>query len=116
MTFFLVAVGGGLGATLRYAIICLFERWKKPFFYATFIVNTAGSFVMGISLAYSVAYPQWWLFISIGLLGGLTTFSTFAFDIVRLQKQRDLPALVIYTLFTLFVAMIAIAFGYYLAS
>lgn len=116
MSFLLVAVGGGLGAILRYVIISTLEKRHKPFFYATFIVNSVGSFAVGIALFYSVNHPQWWFFLSTGLLGGLTTFSTFAFDLVRLYQEKNKKTLIIYSVCTLFVGMVAISLGYYLVS
>lgn len=116
MSILLVAFGGGLGTTLRYVVIRWLERYKKPFFYATFLVNIVGSFAMGIVLYYSLESLQWTLFLATGLLGGFTTFSTFAFDFVRLYKAKDIGSLAIYSLFTLFLAMLAISFGYYLVS
>lgn len=116
MGIFLVAVGGGLGATLRYAVIYLLDKKQKPFFYATFIVNIIGSFAMGITLHYSIDYLQWTLFFATGVLGGFTTFSTFAYDLVRLYEKRDIRSLIIYSIFTLFLSMLAVSFGYYLIA
>ncbi len=50
MEWILVALGGGIGATLRYAVIRLSAKLEYPAFYATAIVNLLGSFLLGVVL------------------------------------------------------------------
>ena len=89
-----VAGGGALGAMLRYSVSLLtgagFFGINGPV--ATLIVNVCGSGLMGLFaglVAGGLMVPEAWrAFIAIGLLGALTTFSSFALDAGALfQKQ-----------------------------
>lgn len=116
MGILFVALGGGIGATLRYMISYLLEMKQKPFYMATFIVNILGSFAMGICVQSTFGNPHWVLFLATGILGGLTTFSTFAYDILRLYQQKNSKALMLYSVGTLLLSMFTMSLGYYIAS
>ncbi|WP_373229867.1 CrcB family protein [Cohnella sp.] len=74
----LVGAGGAIGSLLRYGIGRLVIARQKPSFYGTLIVNLAGSFAIGIfiGLNWEHQYQAVYAFTVIGLLGGLTTYST----------------------------------------
>lgn len=116
MGILFVALGGGLGATLRYTISYLLEMKQKPFYMATFLVNIFGSFAMGVCIQFISGNPHWALFLATGILGGLTTFSTFAYDILRLYQEKNPKILMLYSVGTLLLSMFAISLGYYIAS
>ena len=97
MTLLLVLAGGAVGAPVRYLV----DRWLTarvagPFPWGTFVVNVAGSFVLGLLAA---AAPPWLLTLGgVGFCGALTTFSTFSFETVRLLEEGRLrPALLTVT-------------------
>ena len=74
----LVGIGGALGSLLRYGIGRAIISRRKPGYYGTLIVNLSGSFVMGIFIGLNgehIAVAAY-AFTVIGLLGGLTTYST----------------------------------------
>ena len=83
-----VAAGGAVGSVLRYLISRL--SFTTAFPWSTLIVNLAGSFILGLFLA--VAGARFTLsteskaFISVGLLGGFTTFSTFSQQTISLWQ------------------------------
>ncbi|EGL40667.1 CrcB family protein [Megasphaera lornae] len=85
-----VALGGAIGAVLRYSIGVL-TAGSGTFPYGTVTVNLAGSF--GIALAYcffqshSSAPHTWRLFVITGVLGGFTTFSAFSWEWLQIWKQ-----------------------------
>jgi CrcB protein len=91
-----VALGGALGSVLRFGI----AEWTRrlPVFaafpWATLGINVLGSFALGVvsgwTLANPSASPQLRAFVMVGLLGGFTTFSTFALEGVALW-QGDQP-------------------------
>ncbi len=87
-----VAVGGSIGATARYLVSLFFiNHTHLKFPYATFIVNMAGCFLIG--LLYSlfsgkIVSIELRLFLITGFLGALTTFSTYNFESVMLIKER----------------------------
>ena len=89
-----IGLGGGIGSVLRYSIQLLVSRFMIAVFPAgTFIVNILGCFLIGIFYALSekgnILTPQWRLFLTTGLCGGFTTFSTFAYENVNLLRSND---------------------------
>jgi fluoride exporter len=87
----MVGLGSALGAWARWGLsIWLNSIGMIPL--GTLMANAIGGFLMGIALALFQTMPQlsheWRLFIAMGFLGGLTTFSTFSAQaFVLLQKQ-----------------------------
>ncbi|MEZ5153839.1 MAG: CrcB family protein [Rhodococcus zopfii] len=73
-----VAAGGALGAVARYGLSTAF-----PGVWTIAVINVAGSLLLGILAAMVGPDRLWRLFLGIGVLGGFTTFSTFAVDAVR---------------------------------
>jgi CrcB protein len=115
MTLLLVLVGGAVGALVRY----LADRWltarlRGPFPWGTFVVNVAGSFVLGVTAA---AAPDWLVALAgVGFCGALTTFSTFSFETVRLlEVGRPLTA-VANVGWSVLVSLAAAALGWWLGS
>ncbi len=88
-----VAVGAGVGAQLRFATEMLHARSRerrglgRPTFpWATLTVNVIGSLLLGAvaaGAARGAISTQWLTVLGAGLAGGLTTFSTFALDVVE---------------------------------
>lgn len=111
MIWLLLAIGGACGAMARYAIIQWFEKRHAPFYRATFIVNVIGSFLIGLA-AHLAENHLLTLMLTVGFLGALTTFSTFAFDAVRLIKAGQTMRAMGYLVMTLLVSFVCIAVGY----
>jgi CrcB protein len=89
----LIALGGALGTVARYVASVLAIRWLGADFpYGTLVVNVAGSFAIGLvqeMAADSLLVPDHLrLFLTTGVLGGLTTYSTFSYETVRLVEAR----------------------------
>ena len=97
---FIVALGGGLGACLRYLIGLI--PIKEPFTFPvkTLVINLIGCFVIGLIAALTVRNtslsPKTVLFIKTGLCGGFTTFSTFALETETLIKTGHIGLAVLY--------------------
>nr|WP_275692830.1 fluoride efflux transporter CrcB [Rheinheimera hassiensis] len=94
MTYLAVAVGGAVGACLRFGINELaMNVLGKSFPFGTLLVNILGSFVLGWLYALFssgvLAVSPWRALIAIGLIGAFTTFSTFSLDSVLLIQQGD---------------------------
>jgi CrcB protein len=94
MNYLLVFLGGGIGAALRHGCNVFFARTLGTAFpYATLFENVLGSAVMGILVAlfaFKTDIPQHMrLFLTTGILGGYTTFSTFSLDTVVLYERGD---------------------------
>lgn len=88
-----VAGGGAVGALLRFAVYLGTERvFPDPFFLGTLIVNVVGSFLLGVAVAYFSGRPvseTTRVFLTFGLLGAFTTFSTFSFETVALLQDAQ---------------------------
>ncbi|MDF2177612.1 fluoride efflux transporter CrcB [Aliiglaciecola sp. CAU 1673] len=87
-----IALGGALGACLRYFISEQTLQWfGKGFPFGTLTVNIFGSCFLGIMYGLieseAVAGHPWRTFVSIGFIGALTTFSTFSLDTLLLLQQ-----------------------------
>ena len=87
-----VGCGGFIGAVLRVltGVVISKSTLVLSFPLTTLCVNIVGSFVIGILLTLPSlqANPNLKSFLTAGLLGGLTTFSTFSFDTLTLIEQR----------------------------
>ena len=79
-----VGLGGFAGAVLRYWLSgWVYGLSQSDFPVGTLAVNLAGSFMLGMAMGVvenHIVPPHLHLFITIGLLGGFTTFSTFSFE------------------------------------
>src|SRR4051794_40751593 len=95
MLYLIVFIGAGIGGALRHAVnIWATKLFGYNFLFGTFIVNVAGSFLMGLLagfFAYRAGVPQHLrLFLTTGILGGFTTFSTFSLDAALLIERHSL--------------------------
>jgi len=98
MTYFSVALGGALGAMLRYGLSGWLHSatgWLFPI--GTLAVNILGSFIIGMVLELGsgryLFSPEARLLLTTGFCGGLTTFSTFSYETVALlEEQQWVPA------------------------
>jgi CrcB protein len=91
-TYLLIALGGAVGALLRYGVDTTVTRWTGAAFpFGTLVVNTSGSFVLGLLFALvverSLLPPEVRPALMIGLLGAYTTFSTWMLESWRLVED-----------------------------
>jgi CrcB protein len=103
MGFLIVFIGGGVGAALRHGFNLIFARLLGTAFpYATLFENVSGSIVMGCLVAFFAfksGIPQHWqLFLTTGILGGYTTFSTFSLDVALLYERGEMGLAAFYVL------------------
>ena len=88
MSYVYAALGGVLGALARWGLGELLPHAPGTWPWATFLVNVTGCLLIGVLLAVLLArFPRSpWLrpFLAVGVLGGFTTYSTFAVEAVRL--------------------------------
>lgn len=115
-----IGAGAFLGAILRYLLqTWATGRWGPDFPYGTLIINVSGSLVLGffITLATQrVAVSlEWRAFVTVGLLGGFTTFSSFTIETLNLvQMGRWLPA-ALYLVGNVFLGLLGAFLGVVLA-
>ncbi|MDI4664617.1 fluoride efflux transporter CrcB [Xanthobacter autotrophicus] len=90
----IVFLGAGLGGVVRHLVnMAVPKLLGTGFPFATFLINVSGSFLMGIMAGY-LAFKdgEFWnqtmrLFLTTGILGGYTTFSTFSLDFLSLVER-----------------------------
>ena len=101
----LVALGGALGAWLRYLIGLAWARSisaasAAAFPWATLTVNLFGSLAMGLLTGWLASSSEgsegWRLLLGVGILGGFTTFSAFSLDVVSLAQRGELGTAMFY--------------------
>jgi CrcB protein len=88
----LICLGGAIGTGLRCAISGMMVQWFGPAFpFGTLAVNVLGSFIVGViqevgTTTLLIPAPTR-LFLSVGVMGGLTTYSTFSYETMRLMES-----------------------------
>lgn len=119
MTVVLVAIGGMLGAPLRYLIDRIIQsRHDSVLPWGTFAVNVIGSAVLGFLLgmqAHLGMSPQVMALLAVGFCGGLTTFSTFSYETLRLLEDGAVGAAGLNMLGSLLVGVVAGTLSFLLA-
>ena len=111
--YLIVALGSGIGGFLRYVISDLVYKYTPSLFpYGTLTVNVVGSFLLGFILFYldtvKLISAEMRLFSTIGLCGGLTTFSTFSYETVKLIQDSEYLLAGSNILLNIFVTMLAV--------
>jgi fluoride exporter len=90
MAYLLAALGGALGALARWGVATALPSEAGGWPWATLLVNLTGCLLIGALLAVLLnRFPaSTWMrpFLAVGVLGGYTTFSTFAVDVVQLGE------------------------------
>ena len=118
-TVSLVALGGAIGASLRYltgvGVFRLFGHQEFPL--AIITVNVFGSFLMGafVVLAAQRGLTHYSPFVMTGVLGGFTTFSAFSMETVTLFERGDFGHAFAYVAISVGVSIAALALGMILA-
>lgn len=112
----IAGVGGFIGTVLRFLVSRYFQlSFASVFPWSTFIVNVLGCFLIGIVYGLSekgdLLSPEWRIFLSIGLAGGFTTFSTFSNDAYILLQTREMMRLALYTGLSFFLGIMAVFLG-----
>ena len=118
-TFGLVALGGAIGAMLRYGVVLSSARILGAGFpMGTMIVNVAGSFIMGIMAILLMERMQGSAlipFVMVGILGGFTTFSSFSLDAMILLEKGKMAAAASYVFGSVGLSIIALFTGFFFA-
>ena len=111
-----VAAGGALGSVARYLVMSQAGLWLGLAFpWGTLAVNVVGSFVMGalvetFALVWS-AGAETRAFLTVGVLGGFTTFSAFSLDVVTLIERGEAALVAGYVAASVVVSVVALIAG-----
>lgn len=103
MQFFLVFLGSGIGGMARHAVGLLSLRLFGPNFpIGTMTINIVGSALMGVVIGIFAARSQGEaevrLFLTTGIIGGFTTFSTFSLDAAALYERGEFLLAALYVI------------------
>jgi crcB protein len=115
-TLFFVGIGSFAGGVFRYLLSRLIQdNTMSSFPFATFIVNLAGCFAIGLFYGLfertNFLSQDLKLFLTVGLCGGFTTFSTFINENVSLLKDGSFFYFLLYTGLSIFLGIIAVYLG-----
>jgi len=127
MSFLAVGLGGALGAVVRHGANLLALRWSAHPAWATFAVNIAGSFLLGLLLWYAsarhlvpgheatrepVVGPHLRDFLKVGVLGSLTTFSTLTAETNGMLHEGRYAWAAAYAIGSLAIGLVAAGAGF----
>lgn len=111
-----VGCGGFLGAISRYIISIYTSKqflFKIPL--GTLIVNVLGGFLIGFIMELTIKNnfisPQLKLFLTTGIMGGLTTFSTFSYETIVLMKEGNILLAILNILLNLILSLLGVVLG-----
>ncbi|HMH65058.1 MAG TPA: fluoride efflux transporter CrcB [Rhizomicrobium sp.] len=114
-TVFAVGVGGGIGALARYYIAALVQPAGAAFNWGIFVVNISGGLLMGLIVEASALklnlQPDVRAFLTVGILGGYTTFSTFSLDSVLLLQKGEYATAAAYIVGSVALSILALFAG-----
>lgn len=122
MSYIMVFIGGGIGAVLRYIVTFLSNKFLGAEYpYGTFIINIIGSLFLGFILVIAAnktetINPNLVVFLTIGIAGGFTTFSTFSYESLVLIKKGQILSSMGYLFLSPVLGLSAVYFGTYLAK
>jgi fluoride exporter len=120
LNLLLVALGGAFGAVCRYLLgVRLFKAFGPGFPYGTFAANLLGGLLMGVlvgvlTLRGGAGQEKWRLLLSVGVLGGFTTFSSFSLEVGLMIERRTYGAAAAYSLASVVLSIAALFAGLFL--
>ena len=117
----IVGLGGFIGTVARFLIARWFRvNFTSVFPWSTFIINIVGclliGLIYGISEKGNVLSPEIRMFLTIGICGGFTTFSTFSNDSFLLIREQEWFQFALYTSLSVFVGLMAVYVGLFITK
>ncbi len=113
-----IAAGGALGSLLRYFVASAIQRPPMTFPIGIMIVNITGGLIMGIIVELGARKlslsPELRAFLTVGILGGYTTFSTFSLDSALLIQRGDYAGAATYIIGSTVLSILALFTGLWL--
>lgn len=113
--FTLLFVGGGIGANARFWFGRFVAQLQGPveFPWATFIINVAGSVILGAVAGSFLNHPDpvrrnWYLLLGTGFCGGFTTFSTFSLETLELLRDGKTLSAVLYVMGSVLAGLVGV--------
>lgn len=115
MRYLWVGLGGAAGSMARYAIALSVDQARFP--WATLGINISGAFVLGLFLTLALGHLSVAVItpISVGVLAGFTTFSTFAWEGFTMERSGRAGTALVYIAVSVIGGLLAASGGYSLA-
>ena len=115
-TILIVGSGGFIGSVMRYLVQFYMEKnLTSTFPWGTLIANVAGSFIIGMIYALTekgnLLNPELRLFLAVGICGGFTTFSSFAYNNFTMIKENSITLLLFNVGGNLFLGIMSVYLG-----
>ena len=116
----IIAVGAGsfIGGIARYLVSLVMKGISKGFPWATLLVNLLGCLIIGVLWGFlslnTSESTSWGLFLTVGLCGGFTTFSTFSKEALTMLQTGQIWGFASYIALSIFAGIALVAIGYYL--
>ena len=112
----IVGLGGFIGTVMRFLISRYFQiNYTTVFPWGTFLVNIIGSFIIGIFFGVSekenIMSPEWRIFLTVGVCGGFTTFSSLSNEAFILLQNKEMLRFALYSGLSFFLGILAVYFG-----
>lgn len=114
----IVGCGSFTGGVLRYLVSFFMKGVSKGFPWGTLLVNLLGCLIIGLLCGHfsknCTEYNTWYIFLTIGLCGGFTTFSTFSKEALTMLQCSNYIGLVSYVTVSVIAGIALVALGYLL--
>lgn len=119
MKLLCVMIGGFFGAVSRYTLGEWFQS-QNAFPLGTLCINLIGCLLLGWFLTFisqkAIVKPEFTLFISTGLIGSFTTFSTFSVETIQLFQENLIFVGILYILLSIILGLLLVYVGHKLAK
>ena len=113
-----IGCGSFVGGAARYLISVAMKTISKGFPWGTLVVNLVGCLVIGLLWGFfsknSGESSSWALFMTVGICGGFTTFSTFSKEALMMLQAGNFISLLAYVAISVIAGIALVAAGYYL--
>ena len=118
--YFLIALGGSLGALARYWVdSVIVDRMGTKFPYGTLVINITACLILGFSLVFlgrrTELNPAWRFLIPVGFIGAYSTFSTFEWETFATLQTGAFFLAALYVALSFFLGLLAVWCGVLLA-
>ena len=116
----IISVGAGsfIGGIARYLVSLAMKGISKGFPWATLLVNLLGCLIIGLLLGFlsrnASESTSWGLFLTVGLCGGFTTFSTFSKEALTMLQTGQIWGFASYIALSILAGIALVALGYYI--